>query len=29
MKTYARFIAARMFGRTQMGGLYVYWAFAK
>ena len=29
MKTCARFIAARMFGRTQMGGVYLYWVLAK
>jgi hypothetical protein len=29
MKMFARHLTARMFGRTRMGGLYVYWAFGK
>jgi hypothetical protein len=29
MKTYARHLTARLFGRTRMGGLYLYWAFGK
>jgi hypothetical protein len=29
MKTYARHLTARLFGQTRMGGLYVYWNFAK
>ncbi|WP_433729910.1 hypothetical protein ACQP2Y_18675 [Actinoplanes sp. CA-051413] len=29
MKTYARHLTARLFGRTRMGGLYLYWTFGK
>jgi len=29
MKTYARHLTARIFGRTRMGGLYLYWTFGK
>ena len=29
MKLYAKHLTARLFGQTRMGGLYLYWTFAK